>query len=259
MDIWKIAAPALLTYFLIVVRLGSLFLVTPFFSSTNYPAKIKIFLALVMAFLVFPGVRPLTTLPDHPLNYAVLLGKELLIGVVIGYSCQIVFQAIQMAGKFIGYQMMFQMVNVLDPESNIQVSLIGQIEFLVAILIFLVINGHYWLLKAMIDSFTLVPLGAVKMNAGAMLREFDKMFGTLFIIAFQVSAPAAGVLFLTRFTMGLMARVMPQMNVFIVGMPLYVGVGLLTTALSLGMSYVIFEKYFANMINEVYTLLRLMA
>ena len=257
-DIWNIAAPHLLTYFLIFVRLGSLFLMTPFFGSTTYPAKVKVFLGLILAFVVFPSIPPLTNLPDHPLAFAFLVAKEISVGLIVGFSCQIVFHGIQMAGHFIGHQMMFRMVNVLDPESNIQVSIIGQVEFLVAILLFLTINGHHWLLKAMIDSFELVPLGTVNIAFASVLKEFDHLFGLLFVIAFQVAAPAAGTLFLTRLCLGFLARVMPQMNVFIVGMPLYVGVGLLTTGMSLGLVYVMFERYFANMVSEVYTLLHLM-
>ena len=258
MDIFKIVAPHLVTFVLIMTRFGALFLLTPFFGSTIFPAKVKIFFGAAMSLAVFHLVEPVTNMPEHPLGYFSLFAYELIIGLVIGYACLVVFQGIQMGGQLIGHQMMFQMVNVLDPESNVQITIIGQIEFLVALLLFLALNVHHLLLKAMVDSLELIPLGTVQVSLGPMLQQFDHLFGRLFLIAFQVAAPAAGILFLTRFTMGLIARVMPQMNVFIVGMPLYVGVGLLTTGLSLGVSYVLFERYFIEMIDTTYVMLRLL-
>jgi flagellar biosynthetic protein FliR len=155
----------------------------------------------------------------------------------------------------------FGLVNVVDPQSNSQVSILGQFYQLIALLFFLAINGHHVLLQALGDSFQLIPAGGFAWLeraafAGPLLSDF---FSRLFIIAFQVAAPSIATLFLANLTMGILSRTIPQMNVFIVGLPLNVMLGLGFTFLSMKVLGTVLDTVMGRMAQSISQILKTMA
>ena len=232
---------------LMLTRVSVLFLSAPVLGNTRVPNQVKIALSLVITLLMYlsKGGHMTRPVPANIFEMSSAVAGEAFIGLLIGYSAYLLFTGIQMAGQVIDIQVGFGLVNVIDPAGAQSVSILGQFYYMVAMLFFLAINGHHLLLKALGDSFQLLPVGSVDWfekaaAAGPLLAEF---FSKLFIIAFQVAAPSVAVLFLTNLSMGLLSRTLPQMNVFIVGLPLNVTVGLLVTILSL--------KYLGTVLGSV--------
>ncbi len=258
-DILNIAQERLVVFLLVLTRVGGLFLVAPIFGSLNVPTMVKIGLSAMIALLLVPTL-PIGYAVDikGPLGMALAVGQELLVGLFIGYAVYLLFVAIQLAGQIIDMQMGFGVVNVIDPVTSSQVSVIGQYKFLVATLFFLALNGHHHILRALGDSMTLVPLGGLNLSEGAFLK-LSGMFGDVFAVAVKIGAPAIAVLFLTNLSMGLVARAVPQINVFIVGLPLTIAVGLMIVGLCMRYFAYIFSGMLTNTWRDVYILMRALA
>ncbi len=222
-----------MAFVLILVRLAGLFITAPVFSSRNIPTQLKAAWVLFMTFLVFPVVpyQP-AAIPTPGLALGLAVIKEGAIGMCLGFGALLLFTGIQMAGQIIDIQMGLGMVNIIDPVTNAQMSVMGQFYFLVATLVFLAVNGHHMLIRAVVDSFAILPLGEAHFTT-ALGTEMMHLFSNVFFIAFRVGAPVIGALFITNLALGVVARTVPQMNVFIVGMPLNMGVGLLIVSLSM--------------------------
>jgi flagellar biosynthetic protein FliR len=221
---------------LMLIRVSVVMVTAPILGNTRIPTQVKIALALVITLLLYLTVHPAPLAePRNVLSLAGAVAGEIFAGLIVGYTAYLLFSGIQMAGQVVDIQIGFGLVNVLDPSGGQQVSILGEFYYLIAMLFFLAVDGHHALIKALGDSFQLLPAGSIAWldqaaKAGPLLSGF---FTKLFIIAFQVAAPSIAVLFLTNLSMGLLSRTLPSMNVFVVGMPLNVMVGLLVTILSL--------------------------
>ncbi len=255
-DIFDIAQARLVLFLLVLTRVSGVFLVAPVFGSLNVPVMVKIGLAALVSFLLLPAI-PLGYAAGlkSALGLALAIGQELLMGLFIGFAVYLIFVAIQLAGQIIDMQMGFGVVNVIDPVTSSQVSVMGQYKFLVATLFFLALNGHHYVLRALGDSMSLVPLGELHLSEGAFLK-LSAMFGDVFSVAIKIGAPAIAVLFLTNLSMGLLARTVPQINVFIVGLPLSIAMGLLMVGLCMRYYAYIFSGLLANTWRDVYVLVR---
>jgi flagellar biosynthetic protein FliR len=236
MDLANWTLAQFLAYGLMLIRVSVVILTAPVLGNTRVPGQVKAALALSLTLLLYLAAPP-RALPEpgNVLALASAVGGEVFAGLIIGYTAYLLFTGIQMAGQIIDIQIGFGLVNVIDPAGGQQVSILGQFYYLIAMLFFLAVDGHHALIKALGDSFSLLPAGGIgwldqAAKAGPLLAGF---FTKLFVIAFQVAAPSVAVLFLTNLSMGLLSRTIPQMNVFIVGMPLNIIVGLLVTILSL--------------------------
>jgi flagellar biosynthetic protein FliR len=248
---------------MMLVRVGTVLLTAPVLGNARIPAAVKAAFALVLTLLLYlagGGPRRLPE-PGNVLSLAAAIGGEIFTGLIIGYTAYLLFSGIQMAGQIIDIQIGFGLVNVIDPAGGTQVSILGQFYYLVALLFFLAMDGHHALIKALGDSFALLPAGSVgwldqAAKAGPLLGTF---FTKLFIIAFQVAAPSVAVLFLTNLSMGLLSRTLPQMNVFIVGLPLNVIIGLLVTIVSLRLLSTVLGTVGAQVGGSAFSLLRTLA
>jgi flagellar biosynthetic protein FliR len=227
----------MIRYLLIVVRITPLLMTAPIWGSPMVPAQVRVFIALVVSGLLLPVVRgPLPPgLPDSLFPLVVAVAQELLLGFLFAYFALLLFAAAQMAGQLIDIQVGFGIANVIDPMSSAQVTLIGQVQYLAAILVFLLLDGHHMLLGGLAATFGTAPLGAPFAGGTAAPLMFVVQRGgrLLFVLAAQIAAPALTALFLTSFALGLVSRMLPQMNIFLVGMPVSIFVGLLALAASL--------------------------
>ncbi len=214
-------------FFLILVRVSSMFMVAPVFSFRGVPVRLKVGLAGLMALLLFPVVDagPVNLEFNH-LTAVILVFQEIVTGLSIGFVMSLLFAGIEMAGEFISLDMGFTMAQIFDPNFNHTVSVIGRTKNVLAVLIFLIIDGHHFLIEAVAYSYRILPLGSWGITSLAV----DKMIhltAQVFVIGIKVAAPAVVALFLTTVTMGIVARAVPQMNIFFVGFPLRITVGLL--------------------------------
>jgi len=258
-DLWNLTADNLEVFLLVLFRVGGFFVVAPFWGHTRIPRRVKAAISLVFALVLTPLVAPsnfstLTTLPQ----LAALGLRELVTGAIIGFAYSILFAGIHSAGQAAGMQMGFSIVNVIDPNTQDNVSLLGEFKFLILMLIFLLIDGHHLVLQSLFDSFRVVPLGSLSM-ASVVPEKLMRLSALNFVIAVKIAAPVIVTLLLTDVALGVVARTVPQMNIFIVGFPLKIGVGLLVLAASFPLLSVVFGKLLSQIQAQTTAIIAVMA
>lgn len=242
-------------YLLVLVRVTGFLGATPFFGSRAIPNQVKIALGLAIAFFLTPAARVSAAGMsfDQWGAYVAAIASELLVGFSLGYAVTLTFSALQAAGQLIDIPIGFSMVNVLDPVGGFQAPVIGQFQYTLFTVLFLAIDGHHQLLQALVKTFELVPLGGFRYFPG-LAEILVKGFGGAFALGFKISLPVVSALFLTDVALGLVARAVPQMNVFVVGFPAKIVVGLAFVMLVLPV-YVGFVELAFSPRGEMYELL----
>ena len=154
-----------------------------------------------------------------------------MIGVILGFAGRLLFEGIQMAGQLVGFQMGFSIVNIIDPVTSEQVSIIAEFQYLLAGLLFLAVDGHHLLLQAVSESYTVVPVLGFHLT-GALMQNLVDLTREMFVVAMKISAPIIVALVFANIGLGLVARTVPQINIFVVGFPLQIAIGLLGIGLT---------------------------
>jgi flagellar biosynthetic protein FliR len=208
-------------------------------------------ISIMVAVIIYPFVPPVPFTEDVDTLFLVLqILKELLIGISIGTMTSVLFTGVQMGGYILDFQMGFSMVNIMDPETGSQFSYMSQVQNVLLMLIFIAIGGPLLILQSVAYSFTTIPTGAVEINANAFLYAV-MLLKQVFIIAVTLTAPPLIVLMATNTVMGLLGKVIPQINLMVVGFPIKIGVGLLIFIFSLQYFVVAFEKVALNYFRYV--------
>ena len=229
---WPMTLEGAEIFGLLLVRSMSFFISGPIFAQQRVPATIKILLGMATTVALF-GLVPPAPLPAHDLvSFLVCVTGETFLGILLGLAAAFPFAGIQLAGSLVGVQMGFGIVSAWDPQSESQENLIARLYGALALLLFLVLNGHHLLFRALGLSLKILPLGGVVLGAGVM-KEVVGLAGSIFVISLAVGGPLLAVLFLADAAMGFVARTVPQMNIFIVGFPVKIGIGVLGIALTL--------------------------
>lgn len=244
-------------FWLIFARIGGMVLTVPILGSRNIPSPVKIGLSLFLTGLILPLIQS-SRVPGASLewiSYSLVLGKQLLLGVVIGYSIRLLFTGIEMAGQIIGFQMGFGFAMVIDPQSQAQISLISQFKNILAVLIFLSLNAHHEFLRGLVDSFSAVPLIDFSPHPSLFLKIASSV-GNIFVISLKIGAPVIVVLFIAQVAIGIVARIVPQMNIFMVSLPLKIGIGLVMIGLSLPYFLYFSRGLFGNLYRSIIIILQ---
>lgn len=248
-DFINYSTETLQIFLLVLLRASGLFLIAPIFSDNTIPKSIRVGMVIILSGIIVsalnhPEIQSITSLWE----LTGLAIKEIMIGFVIGITFKFIFMGIKTGGGILGYQLGFAMVSLPDVDTSGQVSIIARFWVLIATLIFLVINGHHMVITALVDSYRAIPVGMASMTA-PVSEILIKCSGYVFIIAIKLAAPITVTLFLTDVSLGLISKVMPSMNVFFVGFPIKVGVGLATVAMSLPLFAYILEN-FVNLLDS---------
>ncbi|MTI48006.1 flagellar biosynthetic protein FliR [Sporosalibacterium faouarense] len=236
-------------FLLILVRSTGLFVITPIFSRKNIPNILKIGLAFFMSLIIF-SVIDYDAEVFNDLSMVLLIIKEFAVGLIIGFISYVFFTSMYIAGQIIDMQIGFGMVNVLDPQHNVQLPITGNFYYILAALIFLTTNGHHLLIRALVDSYSLIPIGSFAFS-NDLTTQMISIFGQVFVIGFKIASPIIATIFLANVLLGILAKTMPQMNVFVVGMPFKVAVGLLVLIFTIPIFSVILQHLFESMFNEI--------
>lgn len=244
-------------YLLIFARMIAFFVALPLFSYRTIPMMFKIGLAIFLSLIVFTIVDHSTiSLEQYP--YVILLIKEVFIGLMIGLIAYIILTAVQIAGGFIDFQMGFAIANVIDPQTGAQSPLIGQYFYIFALLFLLSVNGHHLLIDGMINSFNLLKIDELIPLKDVPLGDYIiNHFNQMFIVAFQMAIPLVGCLFLVDVALGIIARTVPQVNVFVVGLPLKITVSFTVLLFFLSLYIVLVRYLFESMFEAMHGLIRL--
>lgn len=257
MDLFALVQNEIGFFFLIFVRVTGIFMMTPIFSSHNVPSRAKATLSLILTYILFPLVFNNTAvIPDHFLPYVFLAAGELIVGLILGFVSSLVFSSIQMAGQLLDMQIGFGIINIIDPLSGQQAPLVGNFKYMLALITFLAINGHHVLLSALFVSFKLIPVAGVVMPL-TLATFMVNMISWIFVIALKISLPVIVALLLTDMALGILARTMPQMNIFVVGVPGKIIVGIFVLSIALPFYIFFLEMAFDGMYKNVFSLLSL--
>ena len=227
-------AGQMLAFILALVRVIGIIATAPVFGSSVTPPQIKIVLSLALALILYPFIPSLKSFPTLPNDYIFLISSELFIGLILGLIGRFLFAAVEFAGTVIGFQMGLSMANVLDPQSQEQISLVGRFETVAATLIFLAMDGHLILIQALVKSYSLIPIGMARISK-PLVDKLTELSSSVFVIGLQIGAPLIVALFLANAIIGLLSRSVPQIQVFVVGFPLTLLLGFLF--LFLGMPF----------------------
>lgn len=230
-------------FLLVLARVSIVLFMLPIFGTTMFPTMVKAGLAMVISMLLYSVVQlDPDLLPETAMGMGIFLVSEAMIGLTLGLCVRLFFGSFQLAGEVIGFQMGFSMINVVDPQSGANVSLMEQLAYWVALLVFLAMNGHHIMLLSLVDSFELVQPGSFVFQQ-IMVDKVIFLGSQMFLLAIKIGAPVIAALLFTSVAFGLTAKFSPQMNVMIVAFPLKIIVGLVLFGLSLEIIIIVARTY----------------
>ncbi|WP_349410512.1 flagellar biosynthetic protein FliR [Pseudalkalibacillus sp. SCS-8] len=249
---------ALPAFLLVLVRVTGFLAAVPIFSYKNIPVIHKVGLATILSFFILSTLQMPIIAVDG--GYFLLIMKELMVGLSIGFVASIILYALQVAGGFIDLQMGFAIANVFDPQTGIQSPLIGRYLYIFAILFLLTIDAHHMILNGIYQSYQFIPIDELIMvvGNGDVARLIADAVVTMFYVAFQMAVPVVGCLFLVDLALGIVSRTVPQVNVFIVGLPLKIAVSFFVLLLVLPLLFQMVETLNVEMLEAMRKMMRLL-
>ena len=226
-DFYDILQNHIAAFILVLTRSTGIFLLSPFFGSLNIPIMFRALAAVSFTFVLFPTINDtnLVELPSTILMYLAMIVEEMFVGWLIGFVAFVAFAAINLAGKVMDMQVGFAIVNVMDPTSGQQIPLIGSFLYNLAVMIFLISNGHHMIISALAESFKLIPLLGVQWSEPFISLIIDITAG-IFTTGMKIAMPVTFAILMTNVGLGILARTMPQMNIFVVGIPMHIMIGI---------------------------------
>jgi len=229
------------------------------FSARTIPTQVKIWLSALLAFLIFMvNYQTPVQISGDTFGYLIQFTGELAIGCVFGFVTQIIFAAFQLAGQYLDMQIGFGMANMIDPQNGTQIPLFGNFQYIMATLVFFIINGHYVLLTGLVQSYNLLPLGGGVHFSGSFFSFIFSLLGEMFVISIKIALPVLAALFITDVILGVIGRTVPQLNVFIVSLPLKIGLGVGLMMIIMPVLVWAFEAQFGVLYQHLSTVLRLL-
>lgn len=256
MDEWLELLPAFL---LVLVRITAFFVAAPLFSLRGIPNTFKVGLSFFVAVITFATVSV-----EEPLmldmSFILLTVKEALVGLALGFVAALVIYSVQVAGAFIDFQMGFLIANLVDPQTGAQIPVIGNFKYILTLLFLLSVNGHHLLIDGVMRSYQLVPIEEmyIALGSAGVAQFMARTFTQMFLIAFQMAIPIVGSLFLVDVALGILARTVPQVNVFVVGLPLKIFVGFCLILITLPGFFYLLQTVVREMVQSMGQLLQLL-
>ncbi len=211
--------------------------------------QVRILLGLSMSLLLVVHSPLETTVAANGMLVLLVL-REVMVGLTLGAVAALVIHAVEYAGELMGMQMGFAVATIFDPSSNQQMGIVGKLQGTLAMLLFLVIDGHYYVLKGLADSLQLFPVGALGISANSFY-QLTILAGKVFVMGLHVAAPVTVMLLLVNVSMAVVSRVVPQMNVFIVGFPIMIGVGGIVMVLAMPGFVALLKMFLSQMYTDV--------
>lgn len=256
MEITNYIAANYSTFLFVLVRTGAILLAAPIFGAMNIPMQVKLGLTLMVALLLTP-LTPQVPMPATLVGLAISVAGEVLIGAAIGLAIRFVLAGIEFAGQIAGFQMGIGMASAYDPLNSSQVMVLGKFMSILTLLIFLSVNGHLIIFLVLQKSFESIPPFSFGLTAGLM-EGFIAFSREIFVLAFKFSAPVVAMLIFVNVSLGIMARTVPQINMFVIGFALTIMSGFLIISLSLPVFGTAAEAVFDKMWIGVDNLMRAM-
>ena len=252
----------IISFLLVFFRVGAIMFSAPFFGAKNIPMQVRILLSFAIAIVITSAIVPHNNLQIKSMNGTqdilwifIAVIKEIILGLAIGFTAQLTFVGIQMAGQLIGNDIGFGMMNILDPSTHDVVTVTAELYTIIATLLFIVTYSHHFILMAIAKSFDTIPLMGWSLS-GSFISHLSIVFSSVFSTGLKLALPIIGALFLAKIAMAIVTRTMPQMNFFVVGFPIQITVGLLAIAISLPFMARVIHGLFLSMRDNIWFMLR---
>lgn len=244
-------------FLLILVRITGFIYTAPFFSLKNVPVRVKAGLSIFMAVILFYTIPSETIEYDGVIGYAMIIVEEAIIGVLMGFFANIAFYILSFAGQIIDMEIGFSMVNELDPITMIQTTITSNLYGYLVLLIMVITNLHHYFLKAIIDSFQVISIGKAVFNP-EMYQLMIRFITDYFIIGFRIVLPIFASILVVNTILAILAKVAPQMNMFVIGMQLKIMVGLFVLTFIIQLVPSVADFIFNEMITMMKAIIELM-
>lgn len=244
------------TFFLVLTRVTAFYAFAPVFGGASIPNMAKAGLGALTALVIFPAVD----ISHFPLKndlatFAIVVAAEALLGLTMGFVCNLTFEGIRLAGSIYDTQLGFGIVSVVDPEAETEISLMAMFKYFVSVLAFLALDGHHYLIRALVISFRRIGIGTYVIS-GRTASNLVLDFSAMFEVGLQVAVPLMGAIILATVVLGILAKATPRIQIFLLSFPLRIYIGL-TTLLYLMPSLVkYFRRLFDTMGVDLLTIIR---
>ena len=257
-DFFDVLQGQVAAFLLVLSRTSGIFLISPFFGAMNVSARIRATIAVAMSVLIFPLIvqERVVTAPASIVMFAGTIAQEMFIGWLIGFVAYVAMAAINMSGKIMDMQVGFAVANVMDPTSGQQSPLIGSFLYYLSIIYFLVANGHHMIIAALVESFRRVPFDSVVWNPSIADFMIDITNGVL-LVGMKIAMPVTFAILITNVGMGILARTMPQMNIFVIGIPMHLLIGTFMLSMLLPFYILFLDVMFSDMYANISNAIRL--
>ena len=223
-------------YFLLVlVRVASFIFIAPFFSMTNTPGRIRVGLSVFITILLYQAVPRQTIVYDTLIQYSIIVLKEVLVGILIGFAANLCSTVVSFAGHLADMEMGLSMANLMDPTTKESTTISGVYYNYMVLLILMISGLHRYLIKALAETYILIPVNGAIIRSDALLASLIEFMGNYIIIGFRICLPTVAVMIILNAVLGVLAKVSPQLNMFAVGIQMKVIVGLCILFLSTAM------------------------
>ncbi len=242
---------------LVIVRITALFAAAPFLGDNAIPRMLKVGLGILTALLFLPlvDILPSSYQTAPGFTYAVL--REVMVGVTIGFVAKLLFIGIQFSGQFVSLQMGFAAAMLFDPSTEHNVPVLGEFYYIVAILLYLALGGHGFLFDALRESFEVIPLTGISYSSG-FFRMLTGLSAEVFVIALKIAAPVFVTILIIDISLGLVARLVPQMNIFMFGFPLKIMTGMIIIIISMPLFGEMFQRLYQASRVDIYNVIQLL-
>jgi flagellar biosynthetic protein FliR len=214
-------------------RIGGLFMAAPVIGTRSIPVKVRLIIAIAVTIVIVPLVDIPTDVSPVSFDGFLVTLQQILIGIAMGLTLRVVFVALELAGQVIGQLMGLLMASMLDPSNGTQVPIISQVYLLLASLLFLSIDGHLIMIAALAESFQSLPISSQGISSDAVWT-FLTWISSIMATAVIIALPAIASLLIVNISFGVMTRAAPQLNIFAVGFPIMIVLGVLIIMLTLG-------------------------
>ncbi len=247
---------SLIIMILVMCRLGGMIATAPLFSTFPVPMQAKAALVALSAFIMYPFILQHSNfaVPTNLIMLFLMLFKELFIGILVGFCAQLIFIGIQIGGQLLSIQMGLAIAETLDPVTRQRTPVVGQLYLFTASMIFIFLNGHHQLFQSIYGSYSAIPIGINFDITNKLVENILYFTSQLFPIAFAVVMPIFGLLFITDIALAFVSKIMPQMNIFMVSLPLKIYIGLLCVALFMSTTAVYMTGLLSNMLKNLETI-----
>lgn len=230
-------------WLLVLIRVSVLVFLMPILMTDDVPTRFKAGLSFFLSIILFPALpQTAIAIPGNLVAYVFMALKEIYIGAVMGFAGTFIFAGLRFAGSWIDSETGFNMTQIFNPMAGEEDTPLAHLIFILFVLMLLAGGGHVFYLQAMAESFRLIPLTSAHMASGGMVSAFAVMTSESFVLGMKAAAPVVGTLFVSSIALAMIARIMPQMNVWMVGMPMKIALGMLTLMFALPMMWQAFAK-----------------